>query len=490
LAIECGNLSVAVETARALDKPALWVALGQAALAQGNTQIVELAYQKQKNFERLSFLYLITGDSTKLGRMGKIAEHRGDYGSEFQNSLWTGNVESRIRVFKELDLCISYKVSNIDPLAFATAKTYGLSEECAAILEATGLTEEEIVLPSSELHIPDPPLAVSSVQSNWPILPTSQSLLERAFTNELGDLSVEEPTTNGYADDLAIFEKGLNGTRETDLINVTEDSWEEVGDGAVGWDMGEEEGDDEIVDAPTTEVDGISDVEYWLRNSPLAADHVAAGSFETAMQLLYRQVGVVNFGPLKPKFMQIYQSSTTFLAANPGLPPLNLYVRRDQGDKNHSLPRLPWDYENIKSGQMRAAFKDVTNNNVENAIAILRDVLHTLLLFAASSKSEADEVGKTVQTIREYIVGLSIEVARRNLDLSTPDGVKRNLELAAYFTHSQLSPQHRGLAYMQAMIQFNKYKNIATAGIFAQKFIALNVGNQEKVDRVSLSKRV
>jgi coatomer protein complex subunit alpha (xenin) len=139
---------------------------------------------------------------------------------------------------------------------------------------------------------------------------------------------------------------------------------------------------------------------------------------------------------------------------------------------------------------MRAAFKDVTNNNVENAIAILRDVLHTLLLFAASSKSEADEVGKTVQTIREYIVGLSIEVARRNLDLSTPDGVKRNLELAAYFTHSQLSPQHRGLAYMQAMIQFNKYKNIATAGIFAQKFIALNVGNQEKVDRVSLSKRV
>jgi coatomer protein complex subunit alpha (xenin) len=38
--------------------------------------------------------------------MGKIAEHRGDHGSEFQNSLWTGNVEGRIRVFKELDLCM------------------------------------------------------------------------------------------------------------------------------------------------------------------------------------------------------------------------------------------------------------------------------------------------------------------------------------------------------------------------------------------------
>ena len=105
LAVECGNLAVAVETARALDQRALWQALGEAALAQGNIQIVELAYQKLKNFEKLSFLYLITGDSPKLGRMGKIAEHRADYASEFQNSLWTGNVESRIRVFKELDLC-------------------------------------------------------------------------------------------------------------------------------------------------------------------------------------------------------------------------------------------------------------------------------------------------------------------------------------------------------------------------------------------------
>ena len=105
LAIECGNLAVAVETARMLDKPTLWNQLAQAALAQGNVQIVELAYQKLKNFEKLSFLYLITGDNVKLARMGKIAEHRGDLGSQFQNGIWTGNVENRIRLFKELDLC-------------------------------------------------------------------------------------------------------------------------------------------------------------------------------------------------------------------------------------------------------------------------------------------------------------------------------------------------------------------------------------------------
>ena len=108
LGIECGNLTVALEVAKELDKPALWTALGEAALLQGNVQIVEVAYQKLKNFEKLSFLYLINGDNAKLGRMGKIAEHRGDHGSEFQNSLWTGNVESRIRLLKESDLCLTH----------------------------------------------------------------------------------------------------------------------------------------------------------------------------------------------------------------------------------------------------------------------------------------------------------------------------------------------------------------------------------------------
>ena len=37
-------------------------------------QIVEMAYQRTKNFERLSFLYLITGNMDKLKKMAKIGE--------------------------------------------------------------------------------------------------------------------------------------------------------------------------------------------------------------------------------------------------------------------------------------------------------------------------------------------------------------------------------------------------------------------------------
>lgn len=105
LAIECGNIDVAVEMAKQLDKPVFWGRLSSEALAHGNHQIVEMCYQKLKQFDKLSFLYLATGDHSKLARMAKIAEHRGDFSSRFHNALYLGEVEDRIQLFKEIDLC-------------------------------------------------------------------------------------------------------------------------------------------------------------------------------------------------------------------------------------------------------------------------------------------------------------------------------------------------------------------------------------------------
>jgi coatomer subunit alpha len=105
LAIECGNLDVAVEMARQLDRPKLWARLSTEALAHGNHQIVEMTYQKLRNFDKLSFLYLATGDQEKLKRMAKIAEHRGDVTARFQNSVYLGDVEAQIEMLKEIDLC-------------------------------------------------------------------------------------------------------------------------------------------------------------------------------------------------------------------------------------------------------------------------------------------------------------------------------------------------------------------------------------------------
>ena len=66
---------IALEAARALDDKDCWEKLGEAALLQGNHQIVEMAYQRTKNFDKLSFLYLITGNLEKLKKMMKIGNY-------------------------------------------------------------------------------------------------------------------------------------------------------------------------------------------------------------------------------------------------------------------------------------------------------------------------------------------------------------------------------------------------------------------------------
>lgn len=63
-----------MESAKKLNDKDCWDRLGEAALLLGNHQIVEMAYQRTKNFDKLCFLYLITGNLEKLKKMMKIGE--------------------------------------------------------------------------------------------------------------------------------------------------------------------------------------------------------------------------------------------------------------------------------------------------------------------------------------------------------------------------------------------------------------------------------
>ncbi len=55
-----------------------------------------------------------------------------------------------------------------------------------------------------------------------------------------------------------------------------------------------------------------------------------------------------------------------------------------------------------------------------------------------------------------------------------PDNVKRSLELAAYFTHCKLLPQHRVIALRNGVQVATKAKNTATAARFARRLVELN----------------
>lgn len=59
-----------------------------------------MCYQRTKRFEKLAFLYLVTGNLEKLKKMMKIAEIRKDTSSHFQTALQLGDTKERIRILK------------------------------------------------------------------------------------------------------------------------------------------------------------------------------------------------------------------------------------------------------------------------------------------------------------------------------------------------------------------------------------------------------
>ncbi|KAL4980622.1 coatomer WD associated region-domain-containing protein [Aspergillus desertorum] len=466
LALECGNLDVAIDMARELDRPNLWNRLGTEALAHGNHQIVEMAYQKQRSFDKLSFLYLSIGDQEKLSRMAKIAEHRGDFTSRFQNAIYRGDVEDRIQMFKEVDLY---------PLAYLTAKAHGLTEEAQSILESVGLTEDQVSLPTLETPLQVPQPIVPTYKASWPVKAAAHSSFEKALLGEVG------------AGDEEVAEFGFEPEEEEGAVTPGE-ALEDEDEDAAGWDMGDEinvEEDADFVTVDSAEAGaGSTEAHLWARNSPLAADHVAAGSFDTAMQLLNRQIGAVHFAPLKPRFLEIFKASRTYLSAAPGLPPLVNYVRRtvDETDSRKVLPAIPRDLETIASVDLQEGYAAMRANKLEDGVKIFKGILYSVLLNVVSSEAEVEQAKKIIATAREYILAMTIELERRALSTETPEGLKRSLELSAYFTIPKLEVAHRQLALMAAMKLAFSNKNYSSALSFANRMLA-NGGSAKLLDQ-------
>ncbi|KAF8889702.1 coatomer WD associated region-domain-containing protein [Infundibulicybe gibba] len=471
LAIECGNLDVAMETAKTIDRPECWDRLAQQALKQGNHKIVEKAYQQTKNFDKLSFLYLATGSTDKLSKMQKIADARGDPMSRFHNALYAGDVHGRISVLRDVGL---------HPLAYLTAKTNGFDELADEILEAAGLTAADVDdVPSfGTSTLKTPPIITPTTTINWPSVSAGENFFDRALANGNLEGGVEPAYVNGDA-------ATAGASSALDAWAREEEIHEEISPEDGGWELDVDGGEfqpahvsDEV---PPEEEElgagatpGVDETELWVRNSPLAADHVAAGSFDTAMQLLNRQLGVVNFPLLKPLFLSIYQSSHTYLSPVASLPPLKLHVRRnpEEHSPGRVLPVAARSLQSIRS-ELTEGYRFVSGNKLAEAQATFRAVLSALLLVVLSSDDEAKQWRETVTSAREYLLGVLIELERRRVVKEEPDNVRRNLELAAYFTHCQLQAPHLQIALRSAIGEYAKANNQAHAARFAKRLLEL-----------------
>ena len=323
---------------------------------------------------------------------------------------------------------------------------------------------------------------VPTHKANWPVKAASHSFFEKALLGEVGAIDDDAaPTSNGF--------DHIDGAPEDEAISRDGELGEEEDEDAAGWDMGDDinvETESDFVNVDSADAGaGSSEADLWARNSPIAADHAAAGSFETAMQLLNRQLGAVNFAPLKPRFLEIYQASKTYLPATPGLPPLVNYVRRtiEETDTRKVLPIIPRDLETIATVDLQEGYGAMRSNKLEDGLRTFKKILHSLLVNAVSSQQDVGEAKKIISTAAEYATAMAIELERRTISTEGDENLKRSLELSAYFTIPKLEVAHRQLALMAAMKLAFTHKNFSSALSFANRMLA-NGGSAKLLDQV------
>ncbi|MCL7026877.1 hypothetical protein MKW94_020983 [Papaver nudicaule] len=475
LALESGNIQIAVASAKEIDEKDHWYRLGVEALRQGNAGIVEYAYQRTKNFDRLSFLYLVTGNMDKLSKMLKIAEVKNDVMGQFHNALYLGDIRERVKVLEQ---------AGQFSLAYVTATVHGLFDDAERLADQLG--DNVPSLPegrTSSLLIPPAPILCGG---DWPLLRVMKGIFDGGLEMERGQEEYEEADEADWGENLDI--DGADDSQNEDGVVVRENgevNEENEEDG--GWELEDLDLPPEldtsnismntrsaafIIPAP-----GMPVSQIWIQKSSLAGEHAAAGNFDTAMRLLHRQLGIKNFAPMKPLFLDLHNGTQSYLRACSSAPVITLAVERGWSESAspnvRGPPALVLKFSQLHE-KLNAAYKLTTNGKFSDALHLFLGILHSIPLIVVDSRREVDEVKELIIIAKEYVLGLQIELKRRE----TRDNPVRQQELAAYFTHCNLQMAHLRLALTSAMVISFKAKNFITAANFARRLLETNPTNE------------
>ncbi|KAI0230835.1 hypothetical protein L0F63_007459 [Massospora cicadina] len=459
LALESGNLEVALASAKGLNVEACWKSLAQHALQQGNLQVVATCHQQLSQFDRLAFVYFRIGDAEKLAKMQMIAQKREDPQSLFQTSIYTGDAASRVKALQS---------AGQDALAYLTAKCAGLDEVAQTIVDRSNVSSNVLAeLPVAGAPLQPPKPVSIAADANWPRLNVSKGMFERFLA------SLEHGPLGGSAlVDEDMDEAMDGGWGDLDVQDGPQETSAEEED--AGWGVDDDLKIDEAIGAELVNSAqsaefvmpqrGASNLGQWARNSPW----LLTTWLLSAMQLLHRQLGVVNFVPLKPHFLNILSASQAYLPGISGLPSMTSGLRRNH-ETNDARPIQPFELATAVAA-LKEGYRQFKANLIDEAQQQFTKTLQLVPLLIVASQQEQEEVQQLVGICREYAIGLQMEQLRRKLPA---DQTKRSLELAAYFTHCDLDPQHLIITMRSAMASAFSAKNFITAATFARRLLEL-----------------
>ena len=470
LAIQAGILEIALESAYKLGLPECWERLGTEALRQGSSQIVEMTYQKTRNLDKLSMLYLITGNGMKLAKMQQIAQTRGDQPRLLHNSLYRGDLEKRVEL-----LASAGQV----PLAYVMAKVHALVTMLPPLEQSLGPENmqrlDEYVESLGETTLLSPPAAIfneyNGGDQNWPLhqVITSEFELLKNQTDPANPFAIQpEPTKSQGMDftDLQVT-AGAGGWGDELDFEVAEEPQEPAG----AW----EGADFEVPDVPEAPAGGAersvagapSQRQKWARSCKLPGELIAAGNFPAAMQALSKLVGIRNFQPLREKFIAIYAGGYTEV---PTLPHLSTGLEVTLAKKGGSRPLVCLSLP-ILATSLKHAYKLTTSADFASALQVFRDIIQSAPLLSVSSEKEETEVRELLKICSEYATCMRLEL-QRQAEQKTGK-VSRMLELSYYMTLCGLQPPHLSLTLRSAISAMYKAKCFVTCVALCKRFLDL-----------------
>lgn len=444
LSLEFGHLAEAFEAAKELKKIPVWDRLHTAAIRLGNVEIAEKAAIAKHDVDALQFLYLLTGNEAKLGKLASKVAKDQDHMARFNLALLRGDVDERVKVLSELGL------------------------DCLAELTRRGTSLKKIA-------------CVGKGDENWPLTVS----MEEIFAAQWAGLEAAAKAASAHPPPPSKDVDG-DGNHEDSNNQPVKETTSVVVIDAKAWGDSDLDAELESVQLPVTVAVGgtsaeeISDTlaygesmeRQWLGRRRMVVDLVAAGEFGEALSMLQKKIGLVNAAPLEPLFMDVLLASHASLPGMPFAPSLKVPIMKEAGS-----PAVLYSLGLLKSKLAEALHQTGVGNSAE-ALAAARDVLHGLTLSIASSKEEEAEMEQVMATAQKYALAMLMETTRRTISQESGGSQKaRELELACLLCCAKLDVTHLLLVVGSAMNVAFRAKNFVLAAHLARRIITGNWGS-------------
>ena len=436
LSLEFGHIAEALEAAKQIRKKEVWERLHKEALRVGNVEIAEKAAIANHDIPALQFLYLLTGNGAKMGKLaGKLAKDRSDPMARFNLALLRGDVAERAQILEEIGL------------THLAAKT---RETGSALL-------------------PRPAMDKSLSTSNWAMTTSLEAMFEAQWAGleaAAKAAAAKLPPATPEVEDEQLFQEPVNAAPVVD---------------SKAWGDDELDAELEHVQLPVTVPVGqaqsasLADVVaygqpkevQWLTKRRMPADLVACGEFVEALSLLQRRIALVNPGPLKSLFEDIVMGAHACVPGLPFTPSITVPIGNTEPGLLFSVP-----YLKAKLGE---ALHHTGFGNASEALAAARYVIHGLTLAIANSQQEEQELTELLASAQKYAHAMLIETTRRG-----EQGGARDLELAAFLCCEKIEPIHMLLVTDLAMKMAFKSKCFIQASHFAKRIITGSWGSNDE----------